>query len=79
MQYWIVQGKVSYDALKQLSKPEMLQNYIAKHRDELIETQIAVAAMDAVFDELELEVPEDELEREVQEAKKQFEVRTVIE
>eukprot|EP00803_Ostreobium_quekettii_P007067 evm.model.scf_1407.4 EVM.evm.TU.scf_1407.4 scf_1407:29141-35620(+) len=67
------EGKIDMDTLKQLSKPEMLQNYIRTHREELVETQVAVAAMDAVVEELGLQVSDEDLETEVSTVKGQFE------
>jgi len=52
----------------------MLNNYMMSNRNQLERDQKAVAAMQKVFEELQLEVSEEEIGAEVAEAERGFQV-----
>lgn len=60
--------------MEQMATEPMLNNYMMSHKTELENDQKSVAAMEAVFKALDLEVTDKEIDAEIEEAEKSFQV-----
>jgi len=70
----LLEGRIGPKALESMASEVMLNNYMMSNRSQLERDQKAVAAMQKVFEELQLEVSDEEIEAEVGEAERGFQV-----
>ncbi|GMH39256.1 hypothetical protein BSKO_07154 [Bryopsis sp. KO-2023] len=66
-------GKLTYEAVQQLARPDLVETYVKTHREELEVYQKAICALEAVGREEKLSVTKEELDEEFDNAKKDFE------